>query len=225
MQQEIDAINNLLINRQEFEYFDLGYCKGNIPSVDNIELITTESGIGKANSAAIAAVLMSHLHPDYIINVGSSGSLQDTLRAGDVVIADRLTYHDVNVTAFGYQLGQIPKMPDYYYADERLVHTLQVHHFPFRTIVGEIISGDTFISSNADKVKITSYFPEALAVDMEAASIAQMCYRFNTPFIVIKSISDIADTSATESFKQFLLIAAQNSALIVHEVVETLRKN
>jgi adenosylhomocysteine nucleosidase len=224
MQQEINAINNLLIHKKEYTYVGIKYYKGNIPAIDNIELISTESGIGKVNSAATTALLIQHLDPDYIINVGSAGSLQRILRTGDVVIADRLTYHDVDVTAFGYQLGQLPNMPTYYYTDEILVNILQVHHFPFRTIVGEIISGDTFIASNNAKIKISSCFSDALAVDMEAASIAQICYRLKKPFVVIKSISDIANTEATESFKQFLLTAAQNSALIVYEIVEALTK-
>ena len=221
MQQEIDAVNRLLIHRKKYTHLGIEYYKGAIHAANNAHLILTKSGIGKTNSAIITALLVQHLRPDYVINTGSAGSLKDIFDIGDVVIADRLIYHDVDASAFGYQLGQIPNMPRCYYPDQKLVNILQTYPFPFKTFVGEIISGDTFIASNTAKIKIASYFPDALAVDMEAASIGQSCYRLGIPLVVVKSISDIANPAATESFKKFLLTAARNSALMIQEMIKS----
>lgn len=211
MPQEIEAVNALLSSLEANQYHGIEFHHG---KREKIEVITALSGIGKVNSAVATALLIQKFNPDYIINTGSAGGLVPNLSIGDVAIADRLIYHDVDVTAFGYQPGQVPKMPPHYEPDDFLVKSLSTSKLEGNVTVGSILSGDSFIANDTKKSDIAKHFPEALVVDMESCSIAQTCYRFNKSFAIVRSVSDVANQKANLSFEEFLPIAAKNSASI-----------
>ncbi|KZK38012.1 5'-methylthioadenosine/adenosylhomocysteine nucleosidase [Lactococcus taiwanensis] len=179
-------------------------------SIGRHEVVLVQSGIGKVMSALAVGFLVDIFDVDAIINTGSAGAVAQGLAIGDVVVADKLAYHDVDVTAFGYAYGQMAQQPLYFESSKYFVSELKkvlenVH-------VGLITSSDSFISSPSKIVEIKNHFPEVLAVEMEGASIAQAATALGKPFVIIRAMSDTADHNANVNFDEFIIEAGQKSA-------------
>jgi len=177
------------------------------------QIVVLLCGIGKVSAAIGTSLLIDHFSPDLIINTGTAGGLQHS-KVFDIVLATEVLYYDVDVTAFGYALGQQAQMPKGYLpakewftkAQETIKkHSSQLHCAP-------IVSGDSFVSKPQTRQWIESHFPEALAVEMEAAAIAQTCYLLNTPFLILRAVSDNAGEGNTISYDTFVKQAATLSA-------------
>lgn len=182
------------------------------------------SGIGKVNAAIATTLLCEHFTPDCIINTGSAGGIGAGLSVGDVIIGTEVAYHDVDVTAFGYAHGQVPRLPARYASEHALIYAAEEaasRQKSLRCQHGLIISGDQFIHSDSTLQTIRSHFPGAAALEMEAAAIAQTCWRFEKPFVIIRSISDSADDGSEISFETFLETAATHSAQLVRHILAT----
>ncbi|QMT30752.1 5'-methylthioadenosine/adenosylhomocysteine nucleosidase [Alysiella filiformis] len=180
------------------------------------------SGIGKVNAAIATTILIEHFSCDCVINTGSAGGLTSRLRVGDLVIGAEVAHHDVDVTAFGYAHGQVPKLPERYKSHKTLIFAAEMAAGQLPDIqnhLGLIVSGDQFISSNKMLDTIRGHFPDALATEMEAAAIAQTCHQLNKPFVIIRAISDNGDSDAAMSFDAFLEIAAVHSAKLVRSLL------
>ena len=189
------------------------------------DIALCQSGIGKVNAAIATTLLKEHFAPDVVINTGSAGGIGGDLKVGDVVVGTHIMHHDVDVTAFGYQHGQVPQLPAAFTCDETLVATAEKAACTFqaaRVMHGLIVSGDSFINSKAAIEQIHARLPQPLAVEMEAAAIAQTCYQLDTPFVVIRAISDSAEDSASVSFEEFLEVAAKHSAQMVQQMIQAL---
>ena len=178
------------------------------------EVVLVESGIGKVMSAITVAVLRAEFKVDAIINTGSAGAVASGLQVGDVVVADRLVYHDVDVTAFGYDYGQLPAQPLYYESSAYFVSEFKriLAERQEASHIGLIATGDSFIADASKVTAIKDHFPAVLAVEMEGAAIAQAAHSNGCPFIVIRAMSDTADHSANVSFDQFIVEAGERSA-------------
>lgn len=219
MAQEVALLQKAMTNCEETKLAGTTIYQG---SLEGKPVVLMQCGIGKVNAAIGTAILLNHFHATSVINTGSAGALSDELQVGDVVIADKLLHHDVDVTAFGYTIGQMAQMPEYYMADTQLVNSAlnAAHTFPHANVhSGLITSGDQFIHSESVRKHIKQLFPSALAVEMEAAAIAQVCYRFDVPFVIIRAISDNANGDADVSFDQFLEMAAKHSAAMVRSLL------
>ena len=182
------------------------------------------SGIGKVNAALSTALVLQH-RPDFVINTGSAGGLGSGLKVGDVVIGTQTAHHDVDVTAFGYAIGHVPRMPARFESDPALCAAAEKAAAAFEhTAVhrGLIVSGDQFVHSSESVAEVRRHFPDAQAVEMEAAAIAQSCHRFGVPFVVVRAISDLADEEADTSFETFLKTASVHSAKMVLQLIEAL---
>ena len=189
------------------------------------DIALCQSGIGKVNAAIATTLLKEHFAPDVVINTGSAGGIGIGLKVGDVVVGTHIMHHDVDVTAFGYQHGQVPQLPAAFTCDETLVAAAEKAACTFqaaRVMHGLIVSGDSFINSTAAIEQIHARLPQPLAVEMEAAAIAQTCYQLDTPFVVIRAISDSAEDSASVSFEEFLEVAAKHSAQMVQQMIRAL---
>ncbi|QIH76177.1 5'-methylthioadenosine/adenosylhomocysteine nucleosidase [Macrococcoides canis] len=188
------------------------------------EVVLMQSGIGKVNAAICTTLLISNFKPDYIINTGSAGGLGSGLKVGDILVSTEVLHHDVDATEFGYTEGQVPMMPASYPADDMLVDktTSAINKHAYTAHTGLIVSGDSFIGSAEKKAVILEKFPHAMAVEMEAAAVAQTCYQFSTPFIITRAVSDLANGEAEMSFEQFLKVACVSSSNIVKSLLETL---
>lgn len=188
-------------------------------------ILLMQCGIGKVNAAIGTTVLIDRFGASSVINTGSAGALQTELGIGDVVVANQVVHHDVDITAFGYQLGQVAQLPVAYQSDMQLnAYTQraiqQLSGVEAHVMHGTIVSGDQFIHGGQQLDVLKQHFPDAIAVDMEAAAIAQTCYRFDVPFSIIRSISDAANSDADISFDVFLSKAAQHSSEIILSLLE-----
>lgn len=191
-------------------------------SFKNHTLYLLQSGIGKVSSAVHLCCFLEHFKIDYLLNMGTAGGLQDNQSVGDLVFSSQVSYYDVDVTIFGYKIGQVPQMPDFYKPDENLLATAQKIaldlKIPFHT--GLIISGDSFISQKSQLEFLQKHFREAICVEMEAAALAQTAYMYKIPFLILRSLSDKADSSSSVDFKSFVKKAAANSSQLVHKLVD-----
>lgn len=162
---------------------------------DNENVTVVKCGIGKVNAALGAQRVINEFHPDIIISSGCAGGNGEGVKVSDVAVSTELCYHDVycgraidNNTIY----GQVQGMPPRYKADPELLEKAkQMSHEGFTIHAGLIVTGDWFVDTQEKMQQIVSLFPEAKAVDMESAAIAQTCYINNVPFISFRVISDV----------------------------------
>ena len=211
MEEELKTLLLTLEDKKEVVVLGKTYYEGRI---GQHEVVLVQSGIGKVMSAMSVAILAETFAVDTIINTGSAGAVAQGLAIGDVVIADRLVYHDVDVTAFGYAYGQMAGQELYYQAEQTLVASLQtvLNQQGIHNHVGLIATGDSFIAGQEKVDVIKNRFPEVLAVEMEGAAIAQAAQAAGKPFLVIRAMSDTAQGDANISFEAFILEAGKRSA-------------
>ena len=188
------------------------------------EVVLVESGIGKVMSAMSVAVLVNDFEVTAVINTGSAGAVASGLEIGDVVVADRLVYHDVDVTAFGYDYGQMARQPLYYEASRYLVEEMKavLEKTQQTSRVGLIATGDSFIDGQDKIDQIKQHFPDVLAVEMEGAAIAQAAHSLGLPFMVIRAMSDTASHDANITFDEFILEAGKRSAETLIQLLNNL---
>ena len=188
------------------------------------EVVLVESGIGKVMSAMSVAVLANDFEVTAVINTGSAGAVASGLEIGDVVVADRLVYHDVDVTAFGYDYGQMARQPLYYEASRYLVEEMKavLEKAQQTSRVGLIATGDSFIAGQDKIDQIKEHFPDVLAVEMEGAAIAQAAHSLGLPFMVIRAMSDTASHDANITFDEFILEAGKRSAETLIQLLNNL---
>ncbi|RLV61711.1 5'-methylthioadenosine/adenosylhomocysteine nucleosidase [Parashewanella curva] len=182
------------------------------------QLIITRSGIGKVTASIATTLLIQEFNPDYVINTGSAGGFADELTIGDIVISNEVRHHDVDVTAFGYEIGQVPQQPAAYLPHPILVDAAKKAIDKIgqvKTIEGLICSGDSFINDPQRAKIMLSNFPTMAACEMEAAAVAQVCYQYQKPFVVIRSLSDNANDDSAVDFDSYIVKAGHHSALMV----------
>lgn len=222
MEQEVEILREKIESPTSKEIAGCEFIEGIIGEHD---VVLVKSGIGKVNAAIATTLLIEQYEPTVVLNTGSAGGFNDLLEVGTVVISDEVRHHDVDATAFGYELGQVPGMPPSYLADQKLVDIAKeavedIGEHAHAT--GLIASGDVFMS-NPERVKLVQgQFPSMIAAEMEAAAVAQVCHQFGTPFVVIRALSDIAGKESSISFDEFLPLAAKHSSEIVLQAISKL---
>lgn len=226
MDEEVQKLKEQLGSYQEKVIAGTPFYQGELAGQD---VILLQSGIGKVNAALSTAMLLNHFQPDTVINTGSAGGFNKDLEVGDIVISTEVRYNDVDATVFGYEYGQVPQMPATYKADKHLINLAEkaanaetnAHHI----VKGLIATGDSFMSDPERVAFVMNKFPDLQAAEMEAGAIAQVCYRFAIPFVIIRSLSDIAGKEASTSFDQFLQTAANHSADLILNMLKELKGN
>jgi adenosylhomocysteine nucleosidase len=222
MEEEVTLLReNIEGKKQEI----VAGCEFTFGKMHGAEVILLKSGIGKVNAAMSTTILLEKYKPDYIINTGSAGGFNPILNVGDAVISSEVRHHDVDVTAFGYEYGQVPQLPAAFLADEKLVAIAEAaakEITEIQVVKGAIATGDSFMNDPVRVDFIRTKFDNLQAVEMEAAAIAQVAHQFNVPFVIIRSLSDIAGKESDVSFDQFLDKAAVNSATLVMKMVDAL---
>lgn len=221
MEQEVTLLRDKIENRQTLK---LAGCEIYTGTLQGVEVALLKSGIGKVSAAMGATLLLEHCKPDVIINTGSAGGLAATLKVGDIVISSEVRYHDADVTAFGYEYGQMAGCPAAFVADDALIAIAQqsIEKLQLHAVRGLVVSGDAFINGAETLANIRTRFPQAIAVEMEATAIGHVCHNFSTPFVVVRAISDVADKASHLSFDAFLATAAMQSSLMVETMLQTL---
>ena len=170
-------------------------------------------GIGKVFSALCAEVLILKYTPSLLINTGVGGGLARDLKTGDIIVATDLCQHDMDTSAIGDPVGLVSGINKIYFeADKRALEILlnAAKGLELTARAGRVATGDKFIASKEEKTRITSLF-DADACEMEGCAIAQTAFVNETPFAVVRAISDSADGEATMDYPTFMPIAAKNS--------------
>ncbi|OOF56631.1 5'-methylthioadenosine/adenosylhomocysteine nucleosidase [Rodentibacter genomosp. 2] len=221
MAQEVEILKGLMTDKIETRVASTVIFEGKI---NGKSVALLQSGIGKVAAAIGTTALLQLAKPDIVINTGSAGGVAKGLKVGDIVISDETRYHDVDVTVFGYEKGQLPANPAAFLSDEKLADLAQKTAEAQGQSVkrGLICSGDSFINSEDKIAEIKADFPHVTAVEMEATAIAQVCYAFNVPFVVVRAISDSGDGEASLSFEEFLPLAAKQSSALVLGMLDKL---
>ncbi|MCM1187444.1 MAG: 5'-methylthioadenosine/adenosylhomocysteine nucleosidase [Lachnoclostridium sp.] len=192
-------------------------------TLNGAEVVIVKCGIGKINAALCVQILADVFAVTHIINTGVAGSLNAKLDIGDILISKDALHHDMDVTIFGYALGEVPQMGfREFKADENLISLAKAScekvNPDLHTLVGRVVSGDQFISSKEVKERLISTFQGDCA-EMEGASIAHGAYLNGIPFVIIRAISDKADDSAEMDYPTFEKEAAKHSARLVEDLV------
>ncbi|WP_321297429.1 5'-methylthioadenosine/adenosylhomocysteine nucleosidase [Marinifilum fragile] len=224
MEIEVVRLRALLSDKNEQKKGGFVFYTGKLNGND---IVLLQSGIGKVNAAIGAAIMIDNYAPDFVINTGAAGGFPGDLKVGDIVISKELIHHDMDCTVFGYKTGQVPGMPASFVANEKLIDLADkcIHKLiDVKTKKATILTGDQFMNNPEATKKIKDTFPTAEAVEMEGAAIAQTCFQFKIPFVVIRSISDIAGQENAIEYEEFVETAAVNSANMVVEMTKELAK-
>lgn len=223
MEQEVTLLRDKIENRQTLT---LAGCEIYTGTLNGVEVALLKSGIGKTSAALGTTLLLELCKPDLVINTGSAGGLAPTLSVGDIVVSDEVRYHDADVTAFGYEPGQMAGCPAAFTADARLIAAAEacISELNLNAVRGLVVSGDAFINGAEPLARIRATFPQAIAVEMEATAIGHVCHQFKVPFVVVRAISDVADKASHLSFEEFLSVAAQQSSLMVEKLLARLAR-
>ncbi len=224
MEQEVILLREKIENRQTLQR---GGCEIYTGKLHGVDVALLKSGIGKVSAAMGTTLLLEHCRPDVVINTGSAGGLAPSLKVGDIVVSTEVRYHDADVTAFGYEPGQMAGCPAAFVAEPQLIELAErcITTLDLNAVRGLICSGDAFINGAEPLARIRATFPQVSAVEMEAAAIGHVCHLFDTPFVVVRAISDVADSESHLSFEEFLVVAAQQSTLMVDAMVQALADN
>lgn len=220
MEEEVVILRDKLVNLQQET---IAGCEFNSGQLNGVDVILLKSGIGKVNAAMSTAILAEKFKPDAIINTGSAGGYNPSLNVGDVVISTEVRHHDVDVTIFGYEYGQVPQLPAAFVSDSKLFSIAEEAAKEITDVQvgkGLIVTGDSFMNDPVRVDFVRGKFTDLYAVEMEAAAIAQVAYQFSIPCVIIRSLSDIAGKESNISFDEFLETAGRNSAQLIIKMLE-----
>lgn len=194
--------------------------------------------VGKVAAAATAATLIREFGVSEVIFTGLAGGIAPGVNVGDVIVGDRLVQDDLDARPF-FRRFEVPLLDLVEFpANGLLSIELQVaagnflqHDLPHivkpeallelgitkpAIHIGLVASGDQFVGSGDDALRIRELLPAAIAVEMEGAAVAQVCHEYDVPFALLRTISDQADGNAHVDFSKFLArIASQYSAGII----------
>jgi len=176
------------------------------------EAVLVLSGIGKVAAATTTALLLDHFAADAVLFTGVAGGLGDGVKVGDVVIGDALLQHDLDASPI-FPRWEVPLTgksrfaADTHWSDALARAAQSSGHRVHR---GLIVSGDRFVSTSAESTALRAALPDALAVEMEGAAVAQVCHDFARPFAVMRTVSDRADDSAPTDFARFVAEVASD---------------
>lgn len=215
MEEELLELKKYLEVEKEYKIFDLTFFEGVIKGV---YCVLVQSGVGKVNAARTAQILIDNIQVDYVFNIGVAGGVSEELNVGDIVVGEKLVQHDFDITAFNHEKGYIPDVGVYIDSDEYLVKLTKEINVDCNILTGVIASGDIFCTDYMMSKKINTKF-NALCVEMEGASIAQVCYLSHIPFLVIRSISDVPNNDNVVTYEEFLQKASYNVAKLMSELL------
>ncbi len=179
-------------------------------------------GIGKVNAAIRTFSLIQIFKPDLVLNSGVAGGAG--LPIGSILIADKVAYDDVWCGP-GTNFGEADGCPLFFLPSPQIIRLAQSLGDTLHNVYyGLMCSGDRFISTHEEVMFIRSHFPDVKAVDMESASIAQVCFMTNTPFNIIRVVSDTpGEGENIEQYRNFWQDAPVKTFEVVRKIIENLK--
>lgn len=214
IQAEVDEMLKLVTDTRKVVKDSITFWEAKIAKQSIVIML---SGVGKGNAAMATTILISHYHPHTVINIGTAGGLCDQEEVLDVVIGSRVVQHDFDTSAVdgieGYGL--------YFNSDAALCECCRsiCDKMQVKSHSGLIASGDQFIDCyHVDSV--LKQYPDALCAEMEAGAIAQVCTHFHIPFVILRSLSDIAVHDNNHlTYQEYVSLAASRSACMCKEII------
>lgn len=224
MNVEVQMLKDIMQDIHVSTISSIDYYAG---TISGVEVVVAQAGVGKVNAAICTEAMILHYAPSAIINIGVAGGLSAALKVGDIAIADSVIEHDMDTSVFGDPLGFITginkvNIPCAEWVTETLLQVARGID-SINAVCGTIVSGDQFISSKEKKTQLVETF-NAVATEMEGASIGHVCYMNNVPFGVLRAISDSADDEADMSFTEFCEMAAKNSLKVILSFLEIIKE-
>jgi adenosylhomocysteine nucleosidase len=239
MPEEIDGVVALLANPGASSMGKRTYFTGQINGIDTVVVF---SRWGKVAAATTAATLIHEFKITELLFTGVAGAISPELKIGDVVLGKRLIQHDMDARPLMEQY-EIPLLSKTYFESDathldiakkgileifenKSLHTIietkdlkEFNIFQPKLFVGDIASGDQFFSSNEQKHALNTKLPDVLCVEMEGAAVAQVCYEYEIPFSIIRTISDVADDQSHIDFPSFInKISSKYAAEIIKNI-------
>lgn len=241
MPEEIEGVVALLSNPEVTKMGKRSYFTGQI---NGIETVVVFSRWGKVAAATTVATLIHEFEITELLFTGVAGAIHSDLKIGDIVLGKRLIQHDMDARPLMKQY-EIPLLSKTYIESDKthleiainaintVIENKRLHaviemedlaEFNIsqpRLFVGEIASGDQFFSSNEQKHSLNAQLPEVLCVEMEGAAVAQVCYEYEIPFSIIRTISDVADGNSHIDFPAFIQkISSKYAAEIIKNIFQ-----
>jgi 5'-methylthioadenosine/S-adenosylhomocysteine nucleosidase len=222
MDAEIEQYTQQATYCQTTQWNDFLFHKVQLFSKD---VVIIKSGVGKVCAAMVCERLIDAYHPRAIIFTGVAGALNPDLEIGDVVVSRDCMQHDLDVQALGFARGTIPYTQyRVFVASEKLRKLALAAQLRGNKIVeGRILTGDQFLTQK--EASDHTYLVEELkgdVIEMEGGAIAQVCTLTKTPFLIVRTVSDKADSTAGADFHKFLPIVANNSFTIIETILNNL---
>lgn len=215
MDNEVDTLKKAADIKNSTKIADMDFMEGKI---GDKKVVIVKCGMGKVNAGICAHTLIDDFGCTKIINTGVAGSLDNRIDIGDIVVSTEAVQHDFDVSPIGYKKGEIPYTGLVSFkADKELraeaVKAVEKSASDVKAFEGRVCTGDQFIASDEQRDTITSKFG-GLCCEMEGGAIAQVCHLNKTPFVIIRAISDKADSSEEVEYAVFEPEAARHCANI-----------
>lgn len=220
MENEVALLKDMMTDVKISRIATMEFYNGKI---NNKDVVVVQSGIGKVNAAMCAQILADRFDVTAIVNTGVAGSLRNEINIGDIVISTDTVEHDMNVMPLGYDRGIIPGLEtSFFAADDDLISLVEdccKETVTVQVFKGRVVSGDMFVSDSNIKEKLIRQF-DGYCAEMEGAAIAHSACLNGIPFVVIRSISDKADNSASMDYPEFEQMAIENSVKLLVRLIE-----
>jgi len=231
MKEEIQAVLEVLeIKSRQIKGMRTYY----IGELYGRDVVLVFSRWGKVASATTATQLINDFEIDEILFTGVAGAIDQNVQIGDIVIGKSLFQHDMNAsplvdkyevpllgkTSFETDLRRramlISASEAFLSGIQSILSNEALKEFNIiapKVLESDIASGDQFISSKKQSDLISKGLPTVKCVEMEGAPVAQVCFEYNIPFSIIRTISDNANNNAHVDFPKFANKIASNYAL------------
>jgi adenosylhomocysteine nucleosidase len=223
MREELSAVLTMMPDERKVVAGGREFFGGHLHGQDVVAVL---SRIGKVAAATTAAVLIERFEVDRIVFTGVAGGLAPGVDRGDVVLADSFLQHDLDASPI-FPKYEVPLYgTSRFPTDAPLTRELEAavrKALPGTKLHrGLVVSGDRFVSTTFESRALQQALPDALAVEMEGAAIAQVCRDYGVPFAAVRTISDRADDEAHGDFLTFIReVASRHSAAIVQALLLT----
>ncbi len=236
MPEEIDLLIGKMTSSELVEIGQRKYYKGELWGKD---VVIAYSRIGKVAAATTAVTMILTFGVKEIIFSGVAGAISRNLNIGDIVIAKRLVQHDMDASPI-FPRFEVPLLDkSFFETDEQLSRRLfraakifveNINRYITRDLLrrfrierinvtrGDVASGDQFITDSRRHHDLKQALPSIVCVEMEGAAVAQVCYEYQVPFAVLRTISDNADHNAEIDFNQFLTSIASRYSTGILEI-------
>jgi adenosylhomocysteine nucleosidase len=220
MREEVARLHDALEEPREVRRGPLTFYAGRL---EGVEVLLAQCGIGKVNAAMTAQTLLLE-GAGRLVFTGVAGALAPELRVGDVVVSTDAVQHDVDVGPLGYAPGEVPGSGLAWEADAALREAATAaaeEVTDVRVVAGRVASADRFVADPDVAADLHRRFGAACA-EMEGAAVAQVCARWDVPFVIVRSISDTADHAAGVDFRSFTELAASRAERVVRGLLRRL---